>query len=169
MTDNKLTDAEIIKAYEFCLKDKGCTGCVADKNSKSDEFDCKLKPQDIINLFNRLQTEKQNLEIELKAMRGAANSYKAENEMLKKDSKNIDEFARNICKERLLQGKAIADFDSLQRYIKQQKAEAHKECIEKVKEYIDTHEHLTCEECECVPISKNGLDNLLKELVGEDK
>lgn len=49
------------------------------------------------------------------------------------------------------------------------KAEAYKECIEKVKEYIDTHEHLSCEECECVPISKDGLDNLLKELVGEDK
>ena len=49
------------------------------------------------------------------------------------------------------------------------KASAYKECIEKVKEYIDTHEHLSCEECECVPISKDGLDNLLKELVGDDK
>lgn len=47
------------------------------------------------------------------------------------------------------------------------KAEAYKECIEKIKEYIDTYEHLSCEECECVPISKNALDNLLKEMVGD--
>ena len=45
--------------------------------------------------------------------------------------------------------------------------EAYKECVEKVKEYIDTYEHLACEECECVPIRKDSLDNLLKELVGE--
>ena len=150
--NNKLTDNEIIKAYEFCLKDKGCTGCVADKNSKSDEFDCKLKPQDIIDLFNRLQAEKQNLEIELKAMRGAANSYKAENKRL------YIAFEENQKATKFWKDKSETA-----------KAEAYKECIEKVKEYIDTHEHLTCEECECVPISKNGLDNFLKELVGEDK
>lgn len=46
------------------------------------------------------------------------------------------------------------------------KAEAYRECVEKVKEYIDTYEHLACEECECVPISKETLDNLLKEKVG---
>jgi Holliday junction resolvase RusA-like endonuclease len=49
------------------------------------------------------------------------------------------------------------------------KAEAYKECIEKVKNEIDTYEHLSCEECECVPISKEDIDNLLKELVGEGK
>lgn len=63
--------------------------------------------------------------------------------------------------------RAIAN-ETIQAGIKTIKAEAYKECIEKVKEYIDTHEHLSCEECECVPISKNGLDNLLKELVGEE-
>ena len=63
----------------------------------------------------------------------------------------------------------IDSFTDIGKLYSEIKAEAHKECIEKVKEYIDTHEHLTCEECECVPISKNGLDNLLKELVGEDK
>ena len=165
---NSLTDAEIIKALTICST-KGASGKDCPAFVKVDRSNCKKVLLGAIDIINRLQAEKQDLEIKLKAMRGAAISYKAENEMLKKDSKDIDEFARNNCKERLLQGKAIADFDSLQRYIKQQKAEAYKECIEKAKEYIDTHEHLTCEECECVPISKNGLDNLLKELVGEDK
>ena len=63
----------------------------------------------------------------------------------------------------------IDSFTDIGKLYSEIKAEAYKKCIEKVKEYIDTHEHLTCEECECVPISKNGLDNLLKELVGEDK
>ena len=63
----------------------------------------------------------------------------------------------------------IDSFTDIGKLYSEIKAEAYKECIEKVKEYIDTHEHLTCEECECVPISKNGLDNILKEKVGEDK
>lgn len=54
------------------------------------------------------------------------------------------------------------------RQVERAKAEAYKEFAERLKEYIDTHEHLSCEECECVPISKDGLDNLLKEMVGVD-
>lgn len=61
MRNKELTDSEIIKAYEFCLNNKNCIGCIADKNSKSGEFDCKLKPQDIIDVFNRLQAENERL------------------------------------------------------------------------------------------------------------
>ena len=38
---------------------------------------------DLLGIINRQEQEKQNLEIELKAMRGAANSYKAEVERLR--------------------------------------------------------------------------------------
>ena len=84
---------------------------------------------------------------------------KAEIERLKKDSKDIDEFARNICKERLLQGKAIADFDSLRRYIEKQKAEAYKECIEKIKQ--------RAEYCSYSVAVNTITDNVLKDLEGE--
>ena len=153
-----MTDKEIIKALEDLIEN----------------FDGKAVDFMIIsvalNLINRLQAEKQDLEIKLKAMREAANSYKAENEMLKKDSKDIDEFARNICKERLLQGKAIADFDSLQRYIKQQKAEAYKECIEKVREKLDDCRTVTDYVYQGYDTGdiRNMLDNLVKEMVGEN-
>lgn len=56
------------------------------------------------------------------------------------------------------------EFDLMREEKQAVESRAVKECIEKVKEYIDTYEHLACEECECVPISKDVLDNLLKEM-----
>jgi hypothetical protein len=91
-------------------------------------------------------------EITLSDIIGVINRLQAENEGLSQ-----------------LGGILLRKGSELFKEIQTAKAEAYKECIEKVKEYIDTHEHLSCEECECVPISKDGLDNLLKELVGETK
>lgn len=93
-----------------------------------------------------------------RVMRDRALKAEKDVERLKKDTADIDEFARNICKERLLQGKAIADFDSLCRYIKTQKAEAYKEFAERLKRrFLNKNE-----------IINNTIDNLLKELVGGD-
>lgn len=49
---------------------------------------------------------------------------KAEISKLKSDQYAIDKFARDLCKERMLKGKAIADFEDLQDYIKKEKTEA---------------------------------------------
>lgn len=72
MPDNKPTDSEIIKALKTLLELVLVEGCLQRAKTISLALD----------LINRLQAEKQNLEIELKAMRGAANSYKAENKRL---------------------------------------------------------------------------------------
>ena len=101
MPDKKLTDNEIIKVLECCSKPvsencKECPLCSVDCMSISIE---KLS----LDLINRLQeenkkwqggymTQKQeiaNLEIELKTMRGAANSYKEETEGLKTKIKSV--------------------------------------------------------------------------------
>ena len=97
MTDKKLTDSEVVKALECCTTNvASCKDCPA--FVKVDRSNCKKYFRGALDLINRLQaeneswqaaymTEKQeiaNLEIELKAMRGAANSYKAEVKRLTK-------------------------------------------------------------------------------------
>ena len=80
-----MTDNEIIKALEICGVDLDCKHC---------SFQGGLCVNKLINealsLINRqkaeideLQRRNSVLEIELQAMRGAANSYKAENKTLK--------------------------------------------------------------------------------------
>ena len=105
-------------------------------------------------IFNR-KPEKELLENTI----GLIKHLQVENEKLK-------EFASSKCENCAGCTSWKCDCANIETYAK---AEAYKECIEKVKEYIDTYEHLACEECECVPISKDGLDNLLKEMVGKQR
>lgn len=139
--------------------------------------------QNALDLINRLQAENKRLSTlaelgnkradDYRVMRDRALKAEKEVERLKKDSKDIDEFARNICKERLLRGVAIADFDSLRRYIKMQKAEAYKEFADKVGEEITKirrnapNRHITVI-VETLLCLQQRINNLFKEMVGED-
>lgn len=78
MPDKKPTDAEIVKALEY-----------AKEMEMEDVVICYEDVCTLLDIINRLQAEKQNLEIELKAMRGSANSYKAEVERLKTEKDNL--------------------------------------------------------------------------------
>lgn len=62
------------------------------------------------------------------------NRQKQKIERLQKTQYDIDNFARDLCKERLLKGKAIADFEDLQEYIRKEKSEAIREFAEKLKQ-----------------------------------
>ena len=108
---DKLTDNEIKKALEDL------------KKCNNNEIDCgmcmlsdfyPLCPEKIgeyaLDLINRLQAEKQDLEIELQAMRGAANCYKAQ----------VEEFKSAI--------------NCFRGYEDKIKAEAYKEFAERLKE-----------------------------------
>lgn len=112
-----MEDKEIIKALECCADIEG-TRCYECPFRKHNDCETRLATS-ITDLINRLQ---------------------AEIEYFKKEHIEIDNFARNICKERLLQGKAIADFDSLRKYVEMQIAEAVKEFAERLKEKAFTHE-----------------------------
>jgi predicted RNase H-like nuclease (RuvC/YqgF family) len=81
-----MTDNEIVKALECCHQVNGCDRCPLHSYSA----ECEILNTYALDLIKRqkaeiekLQHENSELEIELKAMRGAANSYKAEVERLK--------------------------------------------------------------------------------------
>ena len=137
MTDNKLTDNEIIKALEVCSKYTGFKDCEK----------CPLKPNCDANVLETLSLD-------------LINRLQAENEKLNKENENL---LIRLCKKVNQESKAIE---------KLIKAEAYKECIEKVK--------MEAENATCVyepdrpqadnmvyHISNIRIGNLLKELVGD--
>lgn len=83
---------------------------------------------------------------------------------LKKDASDIDEFARGICRERTLNGKAIADFDDLQEYIRKEKSKSIKDFADRLK---DNTVPAQISKNEYRIISEQGIDYFLKEMTGE--
>lgn len=84
--DNRsLTDNEIKKALERCTSDiPPCISCKYDADSITCDGCMGELMKDALDLIDRRDAEIERLEIELKAMRGAANSYKLECERLRK-------------------------------------------------------------------------------------
>jgi hypothetical protein len=162
--DKELTDNETKKALECCCKNNNCEGCPLDYLTFSSQCASELAIKSL-DLINRLEaenenwqaaymTEKQeiaNLEIELKAMRGAVNSYKAENERLQK----VLDVWKDIAHREVS-------------YVGLAKTEAYKEFAERLKEKFWDVPYET-ENAHFVQVVDVGdIDNLLKELVGED-
>lgn len=159
-----MTDNEIKKALECCVGDNDGKNC----------FDCPLweiddcQEQlllDALDIINHLQAEKQDLEIELQAMRGAANSYKAENERLKSDV-SVSRDAYMSMKDRYEYEKekvekAKQKCIGIAKALKTAKAEAYKEFAERLKEKYKPYVILGSE------VAEIEIDNLLKEIIGE--
>lgn len=136
MTDKKFTDEEIIKALECCIKSETLEDCLKSKCPFSKECD----------LINRQKAEYENLDTKLKAMRGAANSYKAENERLNEIIKN--------CHKEILQ-----KCDSCNNRIK---TEAYKEFAERLKKETLSDRGYDI-------LQQGTIDNILKEMVGKEE
>ncbi len=135
---NKLTDSEIVKALECCQKVlPNCNECPVEEKERI--MCCDLIKGKAIDLINRLQ---------------------AENERLKPFEDKIAEFNSHIRVEDMLV--FASSLEEWLEFCDNLKAEAYKECIEKVKalfpsdnepyQYWEIHE---------------DADNLLKKLVGE--
>ena len=162
MIDKKLTDEKIIKRLEYMRKnaDEGYmahleNGGEVDKNEE-EYIDILCGTLDFINRqkseIERLQKEVNLVSIQFQDIQERQEESQAEIERLKGST-----IVNNI-------------MESL-RIKREAKADACKECIEKVKNYIKTH---------CNPYGKpdfdydtsikilNFIDNLKKELVGED-
>lgn len=122
-----MTDNEIIKALECCC-DVTRYSCIERCDLYDSVVDCSvLLKNEALSLINRqkaeideLQHKNSELEIELKAMRGAANSYKAEVERLK-DKVNL-----------ILKYDKRRDINLQARLID----EATKECADRLKQQI---------------------------------
>ena len=141
MPDKKLPDSEIVKALECAIRNNCDCNCV---------FLLPNKVQDVLDLINR-----QNAKIDYK---------EAEIILLR------DEGAKaNLEVERLLQKlqqaqETIDSFTDIGKVYSEIKAEAYKECIEKVRK-LAVGMHPCSDE---MRIFDSDLDNILKELVGED-
>ena len=149
MTDKKLTDNEIKKALECCCNAQ-CSKC---KYYGTGNANCvKTNMINSFDLINRLQAQNKdlaetvhNLTIEKDALFDKAEELKAEIERLKT---NLNVELENFATE----------------YDNKIKAEAIKEFAEKLK---DVSEHFWEEKENFV--SEEQIDNLLKELAGEEK
>lgn len=114
-----MNDSEIIKALECCEITYDCANCPANRDDNKytymGSYICKgIQKRDILDLINRQQAEIDRLNIDLKAMRGAANSWKAE--------------VQRICKK---------EFDNIEIDIEAVKSEAVRKFAEKLKEYCN--------------------------------
>ena len=116
-----------------------------------------------IKCYHGLAETVHNLTIEKDTLFDKTEELKAEVERLKKNETDIDNFCRGLCKERMFNGNAVAKFEDLQSYINKVKSEAVKEFAERLK---DMSEHFWQEKENFV--SEEQIDNLVKEMVGED-
>lgn len=98
-----MTDNEIIETLEFC-SEYSCSDTLIKE--------CPLKPYE--DCLTRLAINALDL----------INRQKVEIARLQKTQGDIDNFARDLCEERVLKGKAIADFEDLQEYIRKEKSKA---------------------------------------------
>ena len=150
----KMTDTEIKKALE-CCNDCNCCGCPC-----LTEYGCKeIDYSVIIDLINRLQAENKRLSTLAKLGNTRANDYRVMRDRALKAEAEIKDLQKVI----------VDDFAS--EYDNKIKAEAYKECIEKVKENSNKTE-LVCSGALVstdYTITEEALDNLLKELVGDDE
>ena len=119
--DEPITDEQIIKAFELCinLDLDNCPTCCYFDSSEENEWCSEKLFASVLDLLNRqkaenaeLQLKINELEIELKAMRGAANSYKAE-----------------------VESSQMA-FDTMKRWAKEAEVRATKEVAKKLKEFV---------------------------------
>lgn len=143
---NSLTDAEIKKALECAIRNNCDCNCV---------FLLPNKVQDVLDLINRLQADYETLnQQEEKAHQYCKNvcepKYKAEVERLKDYNENLQTANTALSNE-----------------ILETKAEAYKEFSEKLKEFIH-NKFKDLDEYEFEYVTTREIDNLLKELVGED-
>jgi hypothetical protein len=122
MEEKKLTDEEIVKAYEYCVvQHRDCDGC------PYDGWGCPIKGGDVVEAFYRLQDENKGLkergEIVINSLHETIDKQKAEIERLTEYNANLN----GMCLE------FIDKNTELQKKVENQKAElkAKDKAIEK--------------------------------------
>ena len=154
---DKLTDSEIVKVKDLLYR-ANCVGRECDGCPNFETVECINNAH--THLLRRyvceLQTENDRLQAEL--------------DEYKKIKTTIDEFWEILLTLSLFKRKEKPTLEEFAEAIQEIKAEAYKECIEKAKNKIlPMLTTATLEEKETICFCLDKLDNLLKELVGEDK
>lgn len=176
MPDKKLTDKEIVKALEICQKphdNDTCNNCKYKRNFGCRDALC----NDILDLINRLEAEKEVLEARIGVYETcnarkdeAIKHLEAENERLKEENNELHKALTNAeCNYdnmRLLYINKRVDVDRLLIANAEIKAEAYKEFAERLKEFMH-NKFKTLDEYEFEYITESDIDNLIKEIIGE--
>ena len=145
MTDEKLTDSEIVKALECCTQGrdiKVCWNCPLYVDLQTARECCEKLNTNALDLINRLQAENEALINGQETLQEYIATQKAENEELK------------------------SAINSFRGYEDKIKADAYKECFKKLKAFMhNTFKNL--DEYEFEYVTARDIKNLLKEMVGE--
>lgn len=154
--DMIMTDKETITALDCCTKADRQYDCIRLHcpyyDAENEKFNCvenNALCANALDLINRQKAEIEDLKVELAAMRGAANSFKAEVDRLKDYNSNLIDGNTALSNE-VLVSKAKAE------------VEAYEEFAEKLKE------EWFCNGYDSPDVDfDNFIVNLLKEMVGE--
>lgn len=147
MTDKKFTDEEIIEALDLCTQQNGSIPCYDCPCWNDDEQECKgIDYTAALDLIKRQKAEIENAKAKIKICA----------EVIERQDTEIEQWKEEANKYQKLWCIAVDDIETA-------KAEAYKEFAEKLKE----------EYCDIVLYGKivtvNTIDNLLKEMVGEEE
>lgn len=157
-----MTDNEIIKALECCTKGLECKNCPANPHKGNYGYCTGLLLKDALDLINRLQAENERLEKELETEKNQVIRLESQiGRLLSMNQAKLD---------------TIHDLQEENNWYNETlnttKAEAYKECIEKVEEIIcdNTYPDFDINH-KAVNIWKaeayKNIDDLLKKLIGE--
>lgn len=163
MTDKKFTDEEIIRNYEWCI---GCTSDRCRECTMDEEGFCEEELQDLVlALINRQKAEIERLGKRISGQKHALfkqQAYTAElqNEIVKLKDYNENLLAANtVLSNEVLESKAKAE------------AEAYKEFADRIRQVIvlnNTHDGYLVHDIDYNCLMED-IDDVLKELVGEDR
>ena len=160
MTDKKYTNEDIISSLKVIATTGNCDECKI-RNCKWGTCNCEqITANAALDFITRQQAELDNLKVENQSLRSAANSLKmhyeeeqAEIERLKRELDLVIENSISaryphcvLCGNGAILTKSLEEYDEL---IADISAEAYKECLAKVKNYIKTH---------CNPYGKPDFD-----------
>ena len=194
MPDKKLTDNEIIDGFNHCLynKNNSCEGCCFKDVVCDASLNGKITTLRMVaEVLNRLQAENKRLSTLAKLGNTRANDYRvmrdralkaeAEVERLKKSNRNWRRKAQRLKEKNtvVLLKPENAKFENLEHFetrqiskemlpaiVRRAKAEAYKECIEKVKEKAYTYSDITGYRSTVVDVCE--IDGVYEELVGDN-
>lgn len=165
MTNKKYTDEEIIKALEYCNVDRSeCDKCVLKRICESYPFHSAVAEY-AFDLINRQKAEADSAKAKIKICAEVIERQDTEIERLKECPKCVYEYDGEVT-EYCVQG-PCPNFKT----VEQIKTEAYKEFAEKLEEKL----------CDCRTVSDGEycgfdcgdihecIDDLLKEMVGEEK
>ena len=165
MTDKKLTYKEIIKALECCFMEQQCNYCPLYKEHSADCLDIVLKNAHA--LITRQQAERENLKVENQSLRSAANSLKMHYEEAQAQIERLKDANNTFEKAFHIQEQNIKDWLPITVFNYEIKTEAYKEFAEKLKEFMH-NKFKALDEYEFEYITERDIDNLVKEMVGDD-